>query len=335
MLSGVSDIVTASLLEEEGEEKFKVSLELCAWVLSLLRLVNISAIFATLLYFIDIGLQGESISLIRLFNFHTAFDISLSVFLTLIIALVTLTTSSTSTTSFCDLLANSDILTDLVGTGGIESCEERWRSVVGTFSLIALVIAGVRIWGWTKCNKELSRRQRRRGPSLSINTAAAAASRGGGERFYTDHPAGSTNSTMNTKRPRIFLLPTPHSSSSSSLTPKPLEHSIPLLSLTPSSPADSFPPIHHQQEFPPAPPTSAAVDDDTTTTPTASRQSEQSYIVYAPIRMTAEEARRLSASEVVFSSGHGGNRARSHSQLQSPLSALANGGGSESTMKLA
>lgn len=325
VLSWTANVIAGSLLEEEGDEKFKVSLELAAWLLSLLRLVNVSGIISSSLGLI--GLQRDSLPLIRLFTLHTAFDIALSVLLTLIVALITLTSSSTSTTSFCDLLANSDILTDLVGTGGIESCEERWRSVVGTFVVGALLVAGARIWGLIKCNKELSRRQRRRGPSLSINTAAAAAGRNG-ERYYTDHPGSTT--TANSKRPRIFLLPTPHSSST--VTPKGTDRSIPLLSLTPSSPADTFPPLHHQQISPPAP---APVEEDTSTTPTATRSSEQSYIVYAPVRMTAEEARKLSASEVVFSSGHGGNRARSHSQLQSPLSALASGGGSESTTKLA
>ena len=323
LLSWTSGLVAASLLEEEVEGQFKLSLEVCAWMLSLLRLVNLSAILSAILGLV--GLQRESIPLIRLFTLHTAFDILLSGLLTFVIALVTL--PSSSATKFCDSFANSDILSDLVGTGGIESCEERWDSVTGMFVVGAFLISGVRLWGLRKCLEGLSKRQRRRGPSLSINTAAAAASRsggvgGGGERFYTDHPGSTTNS----KRPRIFLLPTPQSSSTA--TPKPLEHSIPLLSLTPSSPADTFPPTHPQ--FPPPPPPSSPLNEDTT--PTALRQSEPSYIVYAPIPMTAEEARKLSASEVVF---HGGGRARSHSQAQSPLTALAGGGTSESPMKLA
>lgn len=223
--------------------------------------------------------------------------------LSLLVVATFLTFSSTSPSSLCETLSNSEIATsfDLFGWS-VEACEEQWRGLFSTLTVCLAAITIVRgccalkvLQFYTALSKRGSRK------SLSINTRDRHASDNGTSR---DVPSPSSG-----KRPsRIFLLPSPVDGFTANLGAD-----LPLLSVTPSSPSyTSFPP----------PPAAA-------TSPT-----EQKYVVYAPVRsflprsslvstklislqvlMSADEARKLQAKEVVFS------RPRSRSQVTaSPIS---------------
>ncbi|GAA5989571.1 hypothetical protein JCM5350_002112 [Sporobolomyces pararoseus] len=99
------------------------------------------------------------------------------------------------------------------------------------------------------------------------------------------------------------------------LPPRSSDDQVPLLSLTPSTPScTSFPP------HPPSASSSAISSSGQSRTrqDSAAGDEKRKILVYQPVMMTIEEARKQGASEVQLSSKHSPRRTRSHSHQQPP-----------------
>ncbi|KAK4699173.1 hypothetical protein P7C70_g7089, partial [Phenoliferia sp. Uapishka_3] len=240
-----------------------------------------------------VGIVRERLAPLRMFTLSNF--LSLLAEIVCLIFVACLAFSSTSTSSFssslCEALtSNSDLAGsfDLFGWS-VETCEERWQSLATGGLVFVGAISLVRAWAAFRVLTYytiLAKRLRRQ--TLTVNT-----------RSNSDHysDAGSSRdlaSPGGSQRPthRIFLLPTPVESARSQR-----DLDVPLVAITPSTPIDSFPPL-------PAHKASVSLPE------------EQQYCVYAPVMMTADQARNLNAKEVLYSNSR--SRPRSHTSTSIP-----------------
>ncbi|SCV68630.1 BQ2448_751 [Microbotryum intermedium] len=291
VLSSKLGWVSSHLASDREEEHWR-RLEGIRAVIGVGRAVSLAsgAVAALGLY----GIIKDHLPFLRLFTLNSFISLGGELGLLLIIVFLALSSSSSSvTTSVCASISNSDISLELFGWSQ-ETCEERFSSLLLTFLGFAATVSLLRAWCsiqvlgyYTNLSKRLQRR-----PHLSINVRSATAS-SSGDRYYDREPdsaGGGGAGSSSSKRQRIFLLPQPMDRQRDGLGAD-----VPLLSFTSSTPdTTSFPPT----SFPSS--TLAPIEE------------APKYLVYAPVVMTAEEARTIGACEIVLGSGSGRTRSRSN-----------------------
>lgn len=238
------------------------------------------------------GAVKDKPSFLRVFTLNSFLSLLLELVLLLFVTFLALSshTSRPLATSVCEALANADLPFDVFGYD-LQSCEERFGSMLGSAAVVVGVVAIIRavasvhLLTYFRFLERTSRKSNK--PNLSIDTRR--------HPYHADSSPPSKRRSAGDHAQRIFLLPSPRHETS--------EDNVPLLSLTAPSPL--------QTSFPPAPSTSSAPP-----LPAISETPERKYFVYAPVMMTAEEARKIGAKEVVLGSHHSSSRstrARSNS----------------------
>lgn len=263
-LGRLSTLLSGSISDAEGDDVLRY--EAARALLTLGQLWTAASLGVAIAGLV--GIAKSILPVLRLVALHGFLD--LSVLLVLLSLLSFLSFSSPSfSTSLCQFLSSTELLSDVLGFG-LEECEARWKSLaMGTLGVLALV-AGCRAFAAVKSLQyyvAVTKRAKRGG--LKINTSGS-----GVGRLYSDSHGPSRDSSSpssHKQRPRIFLLPSPLA------TKRDDDPSIPLLSLTPSSPAEntSFPPIPYGDDSEQSTPT--------TTHHVRAHSQEQTYIVYAPV----------------------------------------------------
>ncbi|GAA5898200.1 hypothetical protein JCM8208_000181 [Rhodotorula glutinis] len=284
------------------------------------------------------GLLRDRLPLLRLFVLNGFLAISLDLLLlALILLLLTVSSPSSSrgiATTLCGTLSLSLGLPDLVGS--LEACEDRFEGVV-VMALGALaVVEGLRIWGAVKVLGFYTLRASPRGAR-----SRSGGSRGGaaGEQEFYDSPVelegspgrsglgrsgsgkkkrrdshgarrersssassvtaggGTTSSSRRRDETRIFLLPRPEDRGQRHAGDD--EDGLPLIALTASSPVrTSFPPSSSTSSYPSP---HALLQHH----PPSPGRDDRRVLVYAPVMVSASEARSLGATELVL---HGPGR---------------------------
>ncbi|GAA6058494.1 hypothetical protein JCM10212_006933 [Sporobolomyces blumeae] len=247
-------------------------------------------------------------------------------------------------TTLCQILSTSSSpssedlgwwgLPDLLGLS-LEQCEERFDGVVLSATVVLSFVEGLRAWAafqllsyYTAVAKHRNgvpigsgRLEDAAGSGVSSPSRRRYPTDAGDDRYY-DSPVeldsspstlGSSSSkgkhrerepsstTRQKDDMRIFLLP--RSSDDGRQRGGDDGGDVPLLSFTPSSPArTSFPP--HQSSS-----STSRGPNSSSRSQTWDEAKAKKFMVYAPIMMTAEEARQYGASELVINS----RRTRSHS----------------------
>ncbi|SGY33047.1 BQ5605_C002g01438 [Microbotryum silenes-dioicae] len=307
VLSSKLGWVSSHLASDREEEDWR-RLEGIRAVVGVGRAVSLAsgAVAALGLY----GIVKDHLPFLRLFTLNSFISLGGELGLLLVIVFFASSSSSSSvTSSMCASVSNSDISLELFGWSQ-ETCEERFSSLLLTFLGFAATVSLLRAWCSVQVlgyYTDLSKRLQRR-PHLSINVRSATAPNAGG--YYDREPdsaGGGYAGSLSSKRQRIFLLPQPIDRQRDGLGVN-----VPLLSFTSSTPdTTSFPPT----SFPPT-------TGHTTLTPI---EETPKYLVYAPVMMTAEEARTIGARELVLGSGNWRMRSRSNPNnnhsVSTPLSA--------------
>lgn len=204
---------------------------------------------------------------LRLFTLNSFISLGLELVLLTLISLTAFSSSSTLSSSVCGAISNAD-LGSYFGYS-LESCEERFGSLLLTALGFVAAITLLRAWGSLKTleyYEAVAKRQRRKLPSLSINPHASP-SRYRDSDDPSAHYSAITPSSKRSAGPsqRILLLPDPHSRAKEANNGG---NDVPMLSLTASSPArTSFPPPPHAS-------TSATGRED---------GEDPKYLVYAPV----------------------------------------------------
>ncbi|GAA5837154.1 hypothetical protein JCM9279_005601 [Rhodotorula babjevae] len=284
------------------------------------------------------GLLRDRLPLLRLFVLNGFLAISLDLLLlALILLLLTVSSPSSSrglATTLCGTLSLSFSLPDLLGS--LEACEDRFEGVVVTALGALALVQGLRVWGAVKVLGFYTLRASPRG--ARSRSGGGRGGHGDEQEFY-DSPveldgspgrsglsrsgsgkkkrrdshgarrersssmssvtAGAGASSSSGRRrdeTRIFLLPRPEDRGKRHLGGE--EDALPLIALTASSPIrTSFPPSSSTSSYPSPhalqhPPPSPGRDD-------------RRVLVYAPVMVSASEARSLGATELVL---HGPGR---------------------------
>ncbi|GAA5862396.1 hypothetical protein JCM1840_004167 [Sporobolomyces johnsonii] len=277
----------------------------------------------------------DHLPLLRLFTLNSFLSLALDLLILILVLPLALSSASSASssrslaTTLCQTLSTSNSpsddelawLPDYLGLS-LEACEERFDGVLLTGLVALAAVEGLRGWAavrvlgyYTACAKKRpgGGASRRRGLGSSGGSRIEGEGEDGG-RYYDspvelEHASSSSGGGSGGKgkhrerehskrsgddrETRILLLPRSEDRSQDAKERK--GEAGPLISVTPSSPTGT--------SFPPTPSTSLA----------KGQGSAKTVMVYAPVMMTAEEARLAGASELVLHTAPSTRRTRSYS----------------------
>ncbi|KAK4050428.1 hypothetical protein OIV83_003498 [Microbotryomycetes sp. JL201] len=284
--------------ESDGDWRHVQSLK---FIVAIARLANWASAIVSVLGVL--GLVKDHLPFVRLFTLNSILGLCADVILFAITACLAATSSTQGiASSVCQAISNADLSLDYFGYD-LQSCEDRFGTLVVTLLGFVAAICLLRAWACFKLlefHESMANKHRRRPPTLSIDTRYR----------YTDReppmsgPSPKRHRDREASGHRIFLLPSSSDRKRDAATAS-APNDVPMLSFTAPSPLNT--------SFPPQAPasTSAGTTSSSSSSTTTVTSGEPKYLVYAPVLMTAEEAKLSGAREIIV--GGRRPRARTHS----------------------